>query len=148
MQRVKYILPIICSVLMLFSCSKKPQFSVGGVEIGDTEWDAWNAIFWEQRNIVANYNDVTCLGFYKDEDKVVGYSVGSPFNETLLYKLSGSNMVVGIDFETDRNYGNDFIYINGNDSLDVNNIDTIVGDIHIRLNKTKVKLKVNLSKIK
>ena len=57
-------------------------------------------------------------------------------------------MVVGIDFETDRNYGNDFIYINGNDSLDVNNIDTIVGDIHIRLNKTKEKLKVNLSKIK
>lgn len=149
MQGLKYISLIICSILILFSCSKQSQFSVGGVEIEDTEWDAWDATFWGQRNIVANYNNVTCLSFYKSKDNVIGYAVSSPFNEILLYKLSSSgNKVIGIDFETDRNYGKDFIYINGNDSLDVNNIDTIVGNIHVILKRDKEKLKIQLNKIK
>lgn len=144
MRMIRKTICFVIGLICLTSCTSDKVFSVCGIEIGDEVYFALNDMSNQVKYYSNHIDDIAILSFCNNRDRVAGYSVAKPFQETLLFYYDIYGKVEEIQFESNRRFSESSIIIKG---VNKNEIDTIVGDISIKYNIGKDTLNTRIKKI-
>lgn len=139
-KTICFVIGLIC----LTSCTSDKVFSVCSIEIGDGVYFAIHDMSNQVKYFSSNIDDIIVLSFCNNRDRVAGYTVYKPFQETLLFYYNIYGKVEEIQFESNRRFSESSIIIKG---VNKNEIDTIVGDISIKYKIGKDTLNTRIKKI-